>query len=109
MLARYPALADALLDGKPAGVISAHEQGQVESGYVYLVRAGPASARAFRLSAPPDAAGPVELQLRGPWGVESATVAPDRPFRWELREEGPFPQLLEVRGGAPFVVEVESE
>lgn len=106
-LVRYPDLADALLDGKRSGVISAHEQGQVESGYAYLVRKDPAGARAIRLSAPPDATGPVALELRGPWGVQAATLALDRPFRWALREEGPFPQLLEVRGAAPFVVEVE--
>ncbi|HZN93543.1 MAG TPA: hypothetical protein VFB81_12605 [Myxococcales bacterium] len=106
-LERYPTLADALLDGTPAGAISAHEQGLVESGYAYVVRKDAAGARAIRLSAPPGATAPVALELRGPWGVEKATLDPARPFLWALREEGPFPQLLEVRGAAPFVVEVE--
>jgi hypothetical protein len=106
-LARYPALADALLDGRPSGVISAHEQGHVESGYAYLVRKDAAGARAIRLSTPPEATGEVALELRGPWGAESITLHPERPFLWALREEGPFPQLLEVLGAAPFVVEVE--
>lgn len=111
-LRRHPEIAEALLEGAPHGLISAAEVGRVETGAAYFVRRQPDPP--LRLRVLPDERKPTKVPIPvSAWvnGERSAgTLGPDVPFGWDLPQEGPFPQLVEIRvegAAAPFVVDVQ--
>ena len=102
VLARYPDLAEHMLEGGAVGLVSAHAGAAVDLGYAYLVRRSADAPGLLRVCSPDGAA----------LDVEAATAAGDTsgrsdgaaPFVWSLPDSGPFPQLVEVRlrpGGDP--------
>ncbi len=115
-LLRYPEFADNLVDGSH-GIISAHESGLVDGGYVYLVRKSKADPGVVKVVSARNNGKDVSLRIssRG-FSVEGkAARQPASIFR--LPDSGPFPQLIEVRAkkkgkarvmNRPFTVSLEA-
>ncbi len=95
-LARYPSLAESILDGAPSGLISANDEGLVQSRHAYAVRreAKPGTI----LVVEPPRAGDAGLVVKVRAGLTEYQAAATREaaLRWELPSDGPFPQLIEV-------------
>lgn len=95
---RHPDLADGMLGARDIGIISAHRDGLIETNYVYLIRKKSSPKYVLELTAT-DARGtkPIEVEVRTSSAEKKGTVASGAPFVWELPDEGPFPDLIEVR------------
>ena len=94
VLARYPDLADQMLDGAGSGLVSAHTGATVDLGYAYLVRRTAVPGQ-LRVQSPGGQA--LEVVVATAAGDTSGTVDGASPFVWALPDSGPFPQLIEVR------------
>ncbi|MBI3180467.1 MAG: hypothetical protein HYZ27_12445 [Deltaproteobacteria bacterium] len=97
-LARYPELADNMLDDAPDGLVSAATGGMVDTGYAYLVRKNSAAPGVLVVTSPNGK----KLTLRGRTSAAASAgeAREDTPFVWALPNDGPFPQLIEVRDEA---------
>jgi hypothetical protein len=79
-------------DGLAAsGIISANDSGRVHEKYAYVVRRRAEDPGRIRVTG--DARVVVRL---GRKKVEGRTHA-DQPFVWDMPDDGPFPQLVELR------------
>jgi hypothetical protein len=103
VLVRHPEIAESMLEGAPVGLISAAEEGRVEVGYAYLVRqkAEPPIELVVSRSPAVSAAEPVAVSARVHGASQAGEIAAGSPFRWVVPQDGPFPQLIEVRVEAP--------
>lgn len=99
---RHPDIAEGMLGARDIGIISAHRDGLIETGYAYLIRKKSSPKYVLELTAT-DARGtkPIEVEVRTNSAEKKGTVAAGSPFVWELPDEGPFPDLIEVRIDAP--------
>jgi hypothetical protein len=102
MLVKEDKLADDMLRGAPAGLISANARGFVENGYAYVVRRSPDTPSALVVTPAGLAVNQdVEVHVRVATGdVSSGTATKDAPFATKLPQDGSFPQLIEVRVGS---------
>ncbi len=94
-LQRYPALADHMLEGGVAGLVSANQKGVVDVGYAYLVRKRPDTPGKLQLTALGDKR--VGLQVRTLTSSAAGETRHAATYTWQLPSDGPFPQLVEVR------------
>lgn len=101
MLLRNPELADGLLDGANAGLVSANESGLVRTRTFFAVRR--AATPAVTLSITPAASQrrPARVTARASDAVEEREVKAGETFTWQLPDTGPFPQLIEVDVARP--------
>ncbi len=93
-LRRYPALANNMLEDADAGLISANQDGVVDIGYAYLVRKDAGAPARLQVQAISDT---VRLGVRTLTASAEGGARPDSVYRWQVPNEGPFPQLIEVR------------
>lgn len=101
ILLRHPAVAEDLLDGARAGIISRQEAGWVALPYAYLIRTDAAALQRVRLWASASKRDPIRVCVEAAGAEACGEAGVDAPFVWELPVRGPFPQLIEVRiGGA---------
>lgn len=94
-LERYPMLAANMLEDADRGIISAHRGGMVDMRYAYAVRRTPDAANVLTVSSPTDA--PLQLAVRTASAETTGEASGDLPFVWAIPNDGPFPQLIEVR------------
>lgn len=97
VITRHPAVADFLVEDKHAGIFSNNDDGQIDEKYAYLIRRGP-QPRTLEVTyrgTKPD--GAVKVKLRAGAVRTKGVTSADAPLRLELSEEGPFPQLVELR------------
>jgi hypothetical protein len=105
-LVRHPGIAESMLEGAAYGLISASEAGRVETGYAYLVRrqASPPLSVRVKASEAPARAAPLEVRARVLGQTRTGTATAHAPFEWIAPQEGPFPQLIEIRVSGPKAV-----
>lgn len=94
ILVRYPTLVDNMLEDASSGFISAHIGGMVDTGYAYAIRRIPAASGILHVESPTGEQ--LLLVARTTTANYRGTVS-TVPFSWTLPNEGPFPQLIEVR------------
>jgi hypothetical protein len=94
-LRRYPDLAHSMLEEEVAGLVSANRAGVVDVGYAYLVRQHPGVPRRLQISAIGDQR--VRLAVRTLAASAAGETRRGEAYTWEIPNEGPFPQLIEVR------------
>lgn len=94
-LRRYPALADNMLAEDVAGLVSPHQDGVVDTGYAYLMRKGARAAGRLQVKTIGDK--PVRLEVRTLTASARGEARPESAYTWHVPNDGPFPQLLEVR------------
>jgi hypothetical protein len=95
-LVRHPEVADAFLKGSDHGVVSsAHLLG---GSYAYLIRraAGEPATLEIALDRSPRSAG-AQIEARTGSDHRRGAVSDASPLLWKIGDEGPFPQLIEVR------------
>lgn len=95
-LVQHPDLAESLLEGAGSGLISANEDGLVQTRSAFGVRrsATPPVLLTVLPSKPFDHAVKVSVRIRGAEHVGTADA--EHPFTWMLPDTGPFPQLVEI-------------
>lgn len=93
-LRRYPALAGNMVEAGTAGLVSANQDGVVDDGHAYLIRTTPDAPRRLVVKAIEEGvavdARTETASVRGGAGAHSE-------YTWLIPNEGPFPQLVEVR------------
>ncbi len=84
MLRRHPGLAS-------PGIISANEDGRIEKKYAYVVRRSAKDPGVLRVRG--------DVRVVGRLGNDrvDGNAEPNEPFEWTLPNDGPFPQLVELR------------
>lgn len=100
-LSQYPDLADHMLEGAQSGMISAGAGHVVDGGYAYLVRKSPAADSSVEVSS--GTGKKITVEIRTARSRERGVVDEGKSGRWDLPQEGPFPQLIgvhQVRDGA---------
>jgi hypothetical protein len=111
VLRRHPETAESLLAGAPHGLISASHSGRVEIGYAYLLRHRADRPVILRVTPCVAQRQPHTTEVHARVRSESASgvANADKPFEWSPPEDGPLPQLIEVRvsGEPPLPVSVE--
>ena len=98
-LARYPDLADHMLEGADSGLISASVGGVVDRGYAYFVRKTAATDSVLVVSSTTRASLEVEVSTIAEHDLGVAIG--DHPLKWPLPQNGPFPQLIGVHLARP--------
>ena len=93
-LARYPGLADHMLEGADSGLISAGVGGVVDRGYAYYVRKTAATDSVLVVSSTRGESLEVEAITTSDHDRGVATGA--EPLIWALPQSGSFPQLIGV-------------
>jgi hypothetical protein len=97
VILRHPEVADFLVEDKHAGIFSDNDNGQIDQRYAYLIRRSPRPRTLEIAYRGTDPDGSVKVKLRaGPTRLKGKTSA-QQPLRWRLSDEGPFPQLVELR------------
>jgi hypothetical protein len=97
-LVDHPDLGGFLTEDKHAGVFSANRDGRVEIAYAYLVRRSPASPGRLRVTyAGAEAEGAVDVRVTTATQRGGGLTSREAPFLWQLADDGPFPQLVELR------------
>lgn len=83
-LRRHPGLAT-------PGIISANENGRIEKKYAYVVRRSAEDPGVLRVRG--------DVRVVGRIGKDrvDGNATPGEPFEWTLPNDGPFPQLVELR------------
>lgn len=106
-LLRNQELAESLLDGKGAGLISANDAGLVRSHTFFAVRR--AATPPMTLVVVPGASQrrPARLKASASGQVEERVVSAGESFTWTLPDTGPFPQLVEIDVARPEADEVD--
>ena len=98
VLVDHPAVAEFLTEDKHAGVFSANDDGKVEGEYAYLIRHGGESPGVLTVSyAGPRKKGTVSVTARTLHSKHEGTTRRGEPYVWRLPDNGPFPQLVEIR------------
>jgi len=101
-LVDHPAIAEFLSEDKHAGVFSANDDGKVEGEYAYLVRDSADSHGLLTVSyAGARKRGAVSVTTRTLRERHQGLTRRDQPFEWRLPDDGPFPQLVEIRLAPP--------
>ncbi|MFC1610866.1 hypothetical protein ACFL6C_07900 [Myxococcota bacterium] len=94
----YPKLAASLLEDKHAGLLSANDNGRVEGSYAYLIRPAPdTGGRLEVVYAGSKKKGAVAVGVRTAVSRHHGLTSRKEPFLWQLPNDGPFPQLVEVK------------
>ena len=94
-LRRYPALADNMVEDGVAGPVSANRDSVFDLGYAYLVRKRSEAPGKLQVTAIDD--DPVEVEVRTLTASASGETRRDATYTWQVPNDGPFPQLVEVR------------
>ena len=94
-LQRYPAFADSLLEEGDAGVVSANHKGVVDTGYAVLLRKRPDAPGRLQVTGIGDTR--VGLTVRTQEGSAAGETDGATAYAWQLPNDGPFPQLVELR------------
>ena len=100
-LVDHPELAGFLAEDQHAGIFSAHDHGRVEGEYAYLVRRSAPPVELVVSYAGARRRGAVAVSARTGRARAEGVALRDRPFAWRLPDDGPFPQLVEVRLAPP--------
>lgn len=96
-LVRYPDFADTLLGGAPAGLISANDGGLVQGRYAYAVRRSPAPRMLLRVVPTRTLRDALQVRARTSGAAHESRIDEQTTFSWELPDDGPFPQLIDVQ------------
>ncbi|OGQ88507.1 MAG: hypothetical protein A2289_14650 [Deltaproteobacteria bacterium RIFOXYA12_FULL_58_15] len=96
-LTAHPDLALFLGEDQHAGVFSANEDGKVEGSYAYIVRNVDTSGLLVVDYAGVSRKGSVRVTARTVGSRHTGVCRRDEPYTWRLPQEGPFPQLVEIR------------
>jgi hypothetical protein len=97
-LVAHPAVGEFLAEDKHAGIFSANDDGKVEGGYAYLVRQSADDPGLLSVEyAGSRKKGSVAVRARTVRARGRGDVRHDRPWTWRLPDDGPFPQLVELR------------
>jgi hypothetical protein len=95
-LVRHPSLADSILDGAPADLISVHDNGLVQGRYAYVVRRSPEPRLLLTVMSARAHDKDLVVKVRAGDHEHEASARRDQAFAWELPATGPFPQLIEI-------------
>ena len=97
-LLRHPKLGVFLIEDKHAGVFSANDEGRVDGEYADLIRPNPETPRRLEvLYAGAKKRGAVKVTARTANAESQGMASRKAPFAWDLPEDGPYPQLVELR------------
>ena len=92
----YPGYADTLVD-TDVGIFSAHDGDLVHSGYAYLVRKKPGTPMVLEVTPSAAAKDILKIRVQTSKARSQGDATAATPFRWRVPDDGPFPQLVEVR------------
>jgi hypothetical protein len=97
-LVAHPAVAEFLSEDKHAGVFSANDDGKIEGDYAYLVRQQASDPGVLSVTyAGARKKGAVSVSARTLHAHANGGVRRFKPWTWRLPDDGPFPQLVEIR------------
>ncbi len=97
VLHRHPALADALVEGRPYGIISPTDRGHVDEKFAYLVRRSAEDpGRIVVHYRGTDDGGKVKVRARVGKARTKGETTTDAPFTF-VAPDTRFPQLIELR------------
>jgi len=97
-LVRHPELAQTMLEDGDAGLISANSGGVVSTGFAYLVRRRAEESGRLVVTGIGDEG--VEVAARTVRASTAGMVDERGALDWRLPNDGPFPQLVEIRIGS---------
>lgn len=98
-LCEHPGLAESLLEGKPARIVSANRSGVTETGYAYFVLSKEAERLGVRVEAPGrELEKPKRVRLRWADRREELLVTRDKPATWVPPRERPCATIVELLG-----------
>jgi hypothetical protein len=97
-LVKYPELGPYIIEGKQDGLFSQNDRGRVEGPYAYLLRLEPSTSSRLTVECEgTKARAAVEVEARTAVASHQGVATRGEPFVWQLPDDGPFPQLVELR------------